>query len=383
MAITVSVLQGGANSHQTTSEEINFDRTDLMSPGVVGVLTNTSGVAPMTGGFAVNAQGSPDMTVAVSAGVGNVTATPTSGNSQLLRVKNSASTNVTISANASGGTRYDWLYIKVDPDKAKDPNSGASDVATLVTSRSTSSTTDNGTPPTYGTLIAVITVSNGASSITNGNIADWRVRSVAVGGINDTNGNEVIKVSATASAVNEFTVTNAATGNPPALSATGSDTNIPLKLSGKGTGAVQMFVNGVDQLGAWQSWTPTWTNVTIGNATVTAMYNKIGKTIHARMIVVWGTTTSASGTITFSLPETSVAYAGTAGTILIGQGAGYDVSASTVYQIAPVWNSTTTAKFNVFNASSTYAVLNNMTNTVPTTWANTDEWHCEFFYEAA
>jgi hypothetical protein len=54
--------------------------------------------------------------------------------------------------------------------------------------------------------------------------------------INDTNGNEVIKTPATASAVNEVTVTNAATGTDPRISATGGDTNIGLNLRGKGTG---------------------------------------------------------------------------------------------------------------------------------------------------
>ncbi len=56
--------------------------------------------------------------------------------------------------------------------------------------------------------------------------------------INDANGNEVIKTPATSSAVNELTVTNAATGNNPTLSATGGDTNIHLSLTGKGTGGV-------------------------------------------------------------------------------------------------------------------------------------------------
>lgn len=52
--------------------------------------------------------------------------------------------------------------------------------------------------------------------------------------INDTNGNELIKVTATASAVNEVTLTNAATGNDVDLSATGGDTNIGLRLNAKG-----------------------------------------------------------------------------------------------------------------------------------------------------
>jgi hypothetical protein len=57
--------------------------------------------------------------------------------------------------------------------------------------------------------------------------------------INDVNGNELVRVSATASAVNEITVANAAAGNAPTISATGNDTNINLNLIGKGTGVVQ------------------------------------------------------------------------------------------------------------------------------------------------
>lgn len=56
--------------------------------------------------------------------------------------------------------------------------------------------------------------------------------------LNDTNGNELIVVTATASAVNEITLVNAATGNSPSLSSSGGDTNINLALSGKGTGSV-------------------------------------------------------------------------------------------------------------------------------------------------
>ena len=57
--------------------------------------------------------------------------------------------------------------------------------------------------------------------------------------IADTSGNEIIKTPATGSAVNEVTVTNSATGNAVEISATGDDTNIDLKLSGKGTGGIK------------------------------------------------------------------------------------------------------------------------------------------------
>lgn len=56
--------------------------------------------------------------------------------------------------------------------------------------------------------------------------------------LNDTNGNELIAVTAVASAVNELTITNAAIANSPTISATGADTNIDIKLTAKGTGNV-------------------------------------------------------------------------------------------------------------------------------------------------
>ena len=54
----------------------------------------------------------------------------------------------------------------------------------------------------------------------------------------DTNTNEELKFSTTTSAVNEFTITNAATANRPVLSSTGGDTNIDIGLTPKGSGAV-------------------------------------------------------------------------------------------------------------------------------------------------
>ena len=61
--------------------------------------------------------------------------------------------------------------------------------------------------------------------------------------IGDENGNEQIIFQTTSSAVNQFDITNAATGNPPEISATGSDTNIGLKLTPKGSGQVVLDGN--------------------------------------------------------------------------------------------------------------------------------------------
>ena len=58
--------------------------------------------------------------------------------------------------------------------------------------------------------------------------------------ISDENNNEQIIFQTTASAVNQFDVTNAATGNDPTITATGGDSNVGLGIVAKGTGVVQI-----------------------------------------------------------------------------------------------------------------------------------------------
>jgi hypothetical protein len=58
-----------------------------------------------------------------------------------------------------------------------------------------------------------------------------------------------------------------------------------------------------DLSGAWAAYTPTFTNLTIGNATVVARYMQVGKTLHIRLAIVGGTTTAfVAAPMTASLP---------------------------------------------------------------------------------
>lgn len=56
----------------------------------------------------------------------------------------------------------------------------------------------------------------------------------------DSNGNESLKFVKVSSALNEVTIKNSATGNPPRVLSTGGDSNISLILQSKGTGNVQI-----------------------------------------------------------------------------------------------------------------------------------------------
>ncbi len=76
---------------------------------------------------------------------------------------------------------------------------------------------------------------SGTQTLTNKTLT-----SPSINQINDANGNEEIIFTSTASAVNELTIANAATGNAPSIATTGGDTNISLTIAPKGTGDVNV-----------------------------------------------------------------------------------------------------------------------------------------------
>lgn len=93
--------------------------------------------------------------------------------------------------------------------------------------------------------------------------------------LKDDNANEWIKQTATASAVNEVTIANAATGTNPIISATGDDTNIGLTLTPKGSGAVKMTSN----YDAWVALGTAPTTITaLGNRSYTVLIPSVDYT---------------------------------------------------------------------------------------------------------
>lgn len=105
---------------------------------------------------------------------------------------------------------------------------------------------------TRSTMVSGLATSSGLSNIVEdttpqlGGNLDTNSHNILVDDahfIGDENGNEQIIFQTTSSAVNQFDVTNAATGNAPELSATGGDTNIDLKITPKGSGQVLLDGN--------------------------------------------------------------------------------------------------------------------------------------------
>lgn len=97
----------------------------------------------------------------------------------------------------------------------------------------------------------IISLVGSAQTLTNKTLTTPTISSPIIStAINDSNGNEVIKITPTISAVNEITIINAATGGDPVIQASGeANTNLYLKGSSS-TGSVQverLSIDTVDQ----------------------------------------------------------------------------------------------------------------------------------------
>lgn len=272
---------------------------------------------------------------------------------------------------------------------------------------------------------------------------------------------ETLKLAGVASAVNEITVTNAATGTNPTITATGGDTNVGLEFAPKGTGNIffthlydwqkgsstwtyassttftvpqsdadlmttgtkiwltqttskyfyvvsksgttitvsggsdysvanaaitaPYFSNAKSPVGFPQyfNYTPTFANTTLGNGTVTGRFEMDGKTVKARTLFTLGSTSAIGTGPTCTLPITSTSTQYTNPITRIGDCTINDSGTATYW--GPVrWISTTVCDPVVWNAGSTYLVVNGISATVPIAAPTTgDSLGMVFEYEAA
>jgi hypothetical protein len=153
-----------------------------------------------------------------------------------------------------------------------------------------------------------------------------------VGDVIDTNGNELLKVTATTSAVNELTLANAATGVAPTLTASGGDTNIGFKLVAKGTGEITAKVDGYDVFNASSNF--GFKNRIINGAMVIDQRNAGASVTPANLAYTldrWKTEISASSK--FTVQQSSTAPVGFNNSLLITSSSAYTVGAADYFAV--------------------------------------------------
>jgi hypothetical protein len=211
--------------------------------GTWGTLTNTNWniIEQISGGYVSIAITSTPTTLAVSDGAATdanqvahriIEFTGSIGEATVVTIPLDVQTFYIIKNASSGAYTVQFKYVS---------GSGSS-VTWAANDKSTKiiyATANDGTNPD------LVDVGDGLS-LTSPNL---------VTGINDVAGNELMKVTSTASAVNEFTLANAATGAGPILSATG-ETNVDINLNPKGSGVLKSATAAVKIAGTETIWVP-------------------------------------------------------------------------------------------------------------------------------
>jgi hypothetical protein len=245
----IEIMATGENAGTWgTKTNTNLNIIEQISGGYKVQTLNTSGAGANTTPLA-QANGATGATVATRVIIlGAETPETISGNKivtfpvlteNFYLIKNSTSGSYTVQLKAASGSGAtvtwatddkDWKLVYFDGVAT---NTGVYDTG-------------------FSTTVGDVTLT-GTQTLTNKTLESPKIGT----GLLDSGGNEEILFTATGSAVNEFTVANAATGNAPSLAATGTDTNVNLNLIAKGTGVVQSTGNAIKVAGKETIWIPS------------------------------------------------------------------------------------------------------------------------------
>ena len=123
----------------------------------------------------------------------------------------------------------------------------------------------------------------------------------------------------------------------------------------------------------WASYTPTTGGITLGNGSLIATTQYIGKTTHINITFVLGSTSAITGDVRFSLPRTAAQYSG---------GTSWSEDSGGVYATTCLVNYTD-AYVRAISTNATYAGTTQLSSTVPFTWGAGDFIILQSTYQAA
>jgi hypothetical protein len=206
--------------------------------GTWGTKTNTNLqiIEQISGGYTTQSIAGSAQTTALSVSDGSTGAvlshrmiefTGTISGNQIVTIPNDVQTFYFLRNSTSGSHTVQFKYATGSGDSFTFAAGDKGDALVFATA-------NDSTNPDIDTLPAGDVTLTGTQTLTNKTLTSPKIGT----SILDTNGNELALLTATSSAVNEFTIANSATGSGPTLSSTGGDSNIDINITPKGTGDV-------------------------------------------------------------------------------------------------------------------------------------------------
>lgn len=364
---------------QASTYSARMDRlaiAGLMAPNpAVGALAPRGGVRPTPSntGLQVTQRSTPAMFVTIAAGTGYVPAQSATGG--VYEVHNDAAYDVAITAAHASLARKDLIVARVNDAEY----SGVVNNWTLeaITGTPAGSPTLPATPA-GAIALAQVQVNAAATTITNGVITDLRAYTTALGG--------TIPALSTALPASPY----------EGMAVYQTDTNYPRWFNGtswhswtdEGYQTAANVSSTLDSI-AWQTYTPIWAastaNPSIGNGSIRGRYMRLGKMVHVQAWVGPGsTTTFGTGFYSISLPIAAKDgwFSGSGNPFGMGGGVALfnDTSPGNIAGgTAFLWDvGSGTPDWRIRMLSDAGSTIS---NTVPWTWANGDDFQVDVWYE--
>ena len=224
--------------------------------GTWGTKTNTnlSIIEQISGGYSAQSIAGGAQTTALSVSDGSTGAvmshrmiefTGSITGNQIVTIPLDAQTFYFLRNSTSGSQTVQFKYASGSGDSFTFAADNKGDAVVFATA-------NDGTNPDIYTLPAGDVTLTGTQTLTNKTLTAPKIGT----NILDTNGNELINLTATGSAVNEITIANAGTGvTGPVISATG-ETNVGINVNPKGTGVFNSGGSAVKIAGKETMWVP-------------------------------------------------------------------------------------------------------------------------------
>ena len=165
------------------------------------------------------------------------------------------------------------------------------------------------------------------------------------------------------------------------LTATANDT--PARLAVGANNLVLMADStastGLKYGGNWVSYTPTFTNLTVGNGTLSGVYNRIGNIVYVIVRLNLGSTSAVTGGVTVSNPVNSEGdYE------IVGDATLWAFGGSGVLFAGKMWASAAgSTEILAQNSAITHLKLEALSSTVPFTWGTGNILRLQFQYKVA
>jgi len=221
-----------------TLTNTNWNIMEQISGGYVSIALNTTGATTLavSDGAATDANQVAHKVMNFTAALGgNVTVTIPLDVQNVYIIKNSTTEDYSVEFKyvSGSGSSVTWA---------------AGDRGTKIVY----ATANHGTNPDIVDATSAFVTATSTTTLTNKTLTSPKIGT----SILDTNGNELALLTATGSAVNEFTLANAAACAGPTLSATGDESNVDINVNPKGSGVLKSGTAAVKVAGTETIWVP-------------------------------------------------------------------------------------------------------------------------------